>query len=108
MLWGVGVRMLVVDHVTYSTDSVCHVFGSRPFATPDRSGTARWPALLSCRQWWHNDHHAFPTSAAHGMRRWEVDPSAAVIRALERLALVCDVVRIQPDRRRSKVVSERG
>jgi stearoyl-CoA desaturase (delta-9 desaturase) len=55
---------------------------------------------------WHNNHHAFPTSAAHGLRRWEVDPSAAFIRVLERLGLAWDVVRVPPERQAAKLTGE--
>ena len=93
---------LPVHHVTYSINSVCHVFGRRQFATEDQSRNVFWLALPTFGEAWHNNHHAFPTSAVHGLRRWELDPSAAVIRALERLGLVWDVVRISPERQAAK------
>src|SRR5919204_2040236 len=73
LLWGGGVRMLVVHHVTYSINSLCHFFGRQRFATGDRSGNVAWLAIPTFGESWHNNHHAFPTSAIHGMRRWEVD-----------------------------------
>jgi stearoyl-CoA desaturase (delta-9 desaturase) len=94
--------MLVIHHVTYSINSLCHFFGSRRFNTDDESRNLMWLAPFSFGEAWHNNHHAFPTSAAHGMRRFEFDPSALVIRALERLGLVWDVVRITPERQAMK------
>ncbi len=98
VLWGGVVRMLVLHHVTYSINSLCHYFGRRRFATDDRSRNLAWLALPSMGEAWHNNHHAFPTSAAHGMRAWELDPSALVIRALEATGLAWDVRRISRER----------
>jgi stearoyl-CoA desaturase (Delta-9 desaturase) len=102
LLWGAGVRMLVVHHVTYSINSLCHFFGRQRFPTEDESRNLFWLALPTFGESWHNNHHAFPTSAFHGMRRWEIDPSAIVIRSLEKLGLVWDVVRIDPERQARK------
>jgi len=106
MLWGGGVRMLVVHHVTYSINSLCHFFGRRRFSTSDHSRNLLWLAIPSFGESWHNNHHAFPTSAFHGLRRWEIDPSALVIRALESVGLVWDVVRVDPARQASKAAVE--
>jgi stearoyl-CoA desaturase (Delta-9 desaturase) len=106
MLWGGGVRMLVVHHVTYSINSLCHFFGRRRFITSDHSRNLLWLAIPSFGESWHNNHHAFPTSAFHGLRRWEIDPSALVIRGLESLGLVWDVVRIDPARQARKAAVE--
>ncbi|HEX3803621.1 MAG TPA: fatty acid desaturase [Solirubrobacteraceae bacterium] len=103
LLWGGAVRMLVLHHVTYSVNSLCHFFGHRRFETGDESRNLAWLAPLSLGEAWHNNHHAFPTSAEHGLRRWELDPSALTIRALERLGLVWDVVRIGPERQAAKL-----
>ncbi|MEA2378061.1 MAG: hypothetical protein QOK00_1760 [Thermoleophilaceae bacterium] len=105
LLWGAGVRMLVVHHVTYSINSLCHFFGRQRFPTEDESRNLFWLALPTFGESWHNNHHAFPTSAEHGMRRWEIDPSAIVIRGLERLGLVWDVVRIDRERQAAKAES---
>jgi stearoyl-CoA desaturase (delta-9 desaturase) len=102
LLWGGAVRMLVVHHVTYSINSLCHFFGSQRFPTGDESRNLRWLALLSFGESWHNNHHAFPTSAVHGLKRWEIDVSAGVIRLLERTGLAWNVVRIDEARQASR------
>jgi len=102
LLWGGAVRMLVIHHVTYSINSLCHFFGSRRFNTDDESRNLMWLSFFSFGEAWHNNHHAFPTSAAHGMRRFEIDPSAWVIRGLVKLGLAWDVVRISPERQAIK------
>ena len=84
LLWGGAVRVLVLHHATYSINSLCHFFGRRRFATKDESRNLLWLAPLTLGEAWHNNHHAFPTSAAHGLRRWEFDPSAMVITGMEK------------------------
>ena len=102
LLWGGAVRMLVVHHVTFSINSLCHFFGRRDFETGDESRNLAWLAPFTFGEAWHNNHHAFPTSFAHGLRRWQVDPSAALIRLLERTGLAWDVVRVSPERQARK------
>jgi stearoyl-CoA desaturase (delta-9 desaturase) len=102
LLWGGAVRILVLHHATYSINSLCHFFGRRRFDTDDESRNLAWLAPLSLGEAWHNNHHAFPTSAVHGLRRWELDPSALVIRALERVGLAWDVVRVSPEHQATK------
>ncbi|MEX2193687.1 MAG: acyl-CoA desaturase [Thermoleophilaceae bacterium] len=102
LLWGGAIRVLVLHHVTYSINSLCHFFGRRRFPTDDESRNLLWLALPSFGEAWHNNHHAFPTSAAHGLRGWELDPSAAVIRVLEKTGLAWDVVRVDPARQAQK------
>jgi stearoyl-CoA desaturase (Delta-9 desaturase) len=96
LLWGGLIRMLVLHHVTYSINSLCHVFGRRDFETGDESRNLAWLALPSFGESWHNNHHAFPTSSVHGLKWWQVDLSSMVIRALERTGLAWDVVRFSP------------
>jgi stearoyl-CoA desaturase (delta-9 desaturase) len=105
LLWGGAVRVFLLHHFTYSINSVCHVFGRRRFATADESRNVFWLALPTFGEAWHNNHHAFPTSAFHGLRRWQLDPSSAVIWTLERLGLVWDVVRISPEQQAAKAAS---
>jgi stearoyl-CoA desaturase (Delta-9 desaturase) len=104
MLWGGLVRMLVVHHVTYSINSICHFFGRQAFDTGDESRNVFWLAPFTFGEAWHNNHHAFPTAAFHGMRRWQFDPSAIVIRLLERCGLAWDVVRVTPERMARKAI----
>jgi stearoyl-CoA desaturase (Delta-9 desaturase) len=105
LLWGGAVRLLVLHHVTYSINSLCHFFGRKRFDTGDESRNLAWLSLLSFGEAWHNNHHAFPTSAAHGMRWWEIDIASTVIRGLERVGLVWDVVRIDPARQQKKLLA---
>jgi fatty-acid desaturase len=106
LLWGGAVRMFVVHHVTYSINSLCHMFGRQPFETKDESRNLAWLAPFTFGEAWHNNHHAFPSSAVHGLRRWQFDPSAIVIWTLEKLGLVWDVVRITPDHQAAKLADQ--
>jgi stearoyl-CoA desaturase (delta-9 desaturase) len=108
LLWGGLVRVFFVHHVTWSVNSVCHFLGSRRFHTDDRSTNVFWLALPSLGESWHHNHHAFPRSAVLGLRRWEIDLSALVIRAMEALGLVRNVVRITPERQRERESASRG
>jgi stearoyl-CoA desaturase (delta-9 desaturase) len=85
LVWAGLLRMALLHHVTWSVNSVCHTFGKRPFATKDRSTNFAPLALLSLGDSWHNFHHAHPSAARHGALRHQVDPSAMLIRAFERL-----------------------
>jgi stearoyl-CoA desaturase (delta-9 desaturase) len=98
LLWGGAVRMLVVHHVTYSINSLCHFFGRRAYDTDDESRNLAWLAPFTFGESWHNNHHAFPTSARHGLKRWQFDPSWIVIRGLEATGLIWDVVRVDEKR----------
>lgn len=102
-IWGGLVRIFLVHHVTWSVNSVCHFFGSRRFEVDDRSTNVAWLALPSLGESWHHNHHAFPRSARHGLRWWELDPSAAIITGLERLGLAWNVVRIAPERQADRL-----
>jgi stearoyl-CoA desaturase (Delta-9 desaturase) len=102
-VWGGLVRIFLVHHVTWSVNSVCHFFGSRRFDIEDRSTNVGWLSLLSLGESWHHNHHAFPRSAFHGLRWYEVDPSGVIILLMQRLGLAWNVVRITPERQRAKV-----
>lgn len=91
LVWGGLVRIFLVHHVTWSINSICHTFGSRPFDTHDRSTNVAALALVSLGESWHNAHHAFPTLARHGVDRGQLDATAACIRVWERLGWVHDV-----------------
>jgi stearoyl-CoA desaturase (delta-9 desaturase) len=107
-LWGGAVRVFFLHHATFSINSICHFFGRRQFDTSDHSRNVRWLALPTLGEAWHNNHHAFPTSAVHGLGRWQPDPSAALIRGLELCGLAWDVVRISPERQRAKALGGRA
>src|SRR5919204_2513043 len=98
LLWGGLVRIFLAHHVTWSVNSVCHFLGSRRFDVDDESRNVFWLALPSLGEAWHHNHHAFPRSARHGLRWFELDPSSVVIAILERLGLASNVIRIPPER----------
>jgi stearoyl-CoA desaturase (delta-9 desaturase) len=102
LLWGGLVRIFLVHHVTWSINSVCHFFGTRRYETDDMSTNVFWLALPSLGESWHHNHHAFPRSARHGLRWWEVDLSALAIGGLEKLGLARNVVRIDETRMRER------
>jgi stearoyl-CoA desaturase (delta-9 desaturase) len=81
------------------------MFGRQPFETKDESRNLAWLALPTMGEAWHNNHHAFPTSAVHGLGRWQLDPSALVIVGLEKAGLAWDVVRIAPERQAAKALT---
>ena len=105
LLWGGFVRIFFVHHVTWSVNSVCHFLGSRRFETDDQSTNVAWLSVLSFGESWHHNHHAFPRSAAHGLRRWEgaLDPSGLVIKSMEKIGLARNVVRITPERQEQRL-----
>ncbi len=91
VIWGVAVRTVFSYHATWFVNSASHKWGYRNFETPEESRNNWWVALLSFGEGWHNNHHAFPRSAAHGLRRLEIDPTYWTIRALSWLGLARDV-----------------
>jgi stearoyl-CoA desaturase (delta-9 desaturase) len=105
LLWGGLVRIFLQHHVTWSINSVCHFFGRRRFDIEDQSTNVFWLALLSFGESWHHNHHAFPRSARHGLRWWEIDISALLIGALERLGLAWNVTRIPLERQQAKLAT---
>ncbi len=106
LLWGGAARIFLLHHATFSINSLCHFFGRRDYETGDESRNLAWLAIPTWGEAWHNNHHAFPTSYRHGLRRWQIDPSAAVIRMLELLGLARDVVRVDPARRHTRVAAQ--
>jgi len=96
--WASLVRVAVLHHVTWSVNSICHMIGARPFAARDRSANF-WPlAIASMGESWHNSHHADPTCARHGVRRGQIDISARVIWAFEKLGWATKVRWPKPER----------
>jgi stearoyl-CoA desaturase (delta-9 desaturase) len=111
LLWGGLVRIFLLHHVTWSINSVCHFFGRRRFDIDDESRNVFWLAPFSMGEAWHHNHHAFPTSAFHGLRLWEriADPTGLLIALLEKIGVVWNVVRVSPDRQAAKALpSARG
>jgi stearoyl-CoA desaturase (Delta-9 desaturase) len=97
LVYGGLVRIFFVHHVTWSINSICHYFGSRTYRTSDRSTNNWLLSVISLGESWHNNHHAFPSSAIHGLDRGQVDVSGVLIRLLERVGLVWDVRRPSGD-----------
>jgi stearoyl-CoA desaturase (delta-9 desaturase) len=86
-IWGGLTRLFMVHHVTWSINSVCHLWGNRTYQTPDQSRNNWLFGLLALGEGWHNNHHAFPASARHGLKWWQLDISYIVIFALKKLHL---------------------
>ncbi|HEX4108682.1 MAG TPA: hypothetical protein VHX88_11140 [Solirubrobacteraceae bacterium] len=105
VLWAGAVRVLLLPHVTNRVNSICHAFGRRGLRATDESRNVSWLAPASFGGFWHNNRHASPTSARHGLGRWPVDPSALVIAGLERAGLAWDVVWIWPSRQGAAALS---
>jgi stearoyl-CoA desaturase (delta-9 desaturase) len=91
LIWGGLVRIFLVHHVTWSVNSACHLWGMRPYPSDDQSRNNIVFGILALGEGWHNTHHAFPTSARHGLRWWQIDMSYWIIRALALLGLAWDV-----------------
>ena len=91
VLWGGLVRVLLVHHVTWSVNSACHLWGARPFESGDMSRNNPVFGILALGEGWHNTHHAFPSSARHGLRWWQIDVSYWVIRLLALFRLAWNV-----------------
>jgi stearoyl-CoA desaturase (delta-9 desaturase) len=108
LLWAGLVRIFLVHHITWSINSICHFFGSRRFDTDDESTNVYWLALPSLGEAWHHNHHAFPQSAFHGLRWYELDPSGWLILGLAKVGLAWDVVRVTPEKARAKLTGEVG
>jgi stearoyl-CoA desaturase (Delta-9 desaturase) len=89
--WGSLVRIALLHHVTWSINSICHTFGSEEFEVRDRSRNVAWLAIASFGESWHNLHHADPTCARHGVLKGQLDSSARVIWAFEKLGWAHDV-----------------
>jgi stearoyl-CoA desaturase (Delta-9 desaturase) len=104
-LWGGPVRVFVVHHITWSINSVCHIWGSRPFNSHDESRNNAIFGILAFGEGWHNNHHAFPASARHGLAWWQFDSSYLVIKSMQLLGLaravrVPDAARMEAKRRK--------
>lgn len=102
-VWAGLVRIFLVHHVTWSVNSICHFFGSRRFDTDDLSTNCAWLALPTLGEAWHHNHHAFPRSAFHGLRWYELDPSGWIILTFAKLGLAWDVVLVDRANQRAKL-----
>ncbi|MHB8658131.1 MAG: acyl-CoA desaturase [Solirubrobacteraceae bacterium] len=106
LLWGGAARIFLVHHATFSINSLCHYFGKQAYDTGDESRNLAWLAIPTWGEAWHNNHHAFPTSYRHGLERWQIDPSAGIIRLMELTGLAWKVVRVRDSRREGKAVGQ--
>jgi stearoyl-CoA desaturase (delta-9 desaturase) len=104
LIWGGFLRIFLQHHVTWSVNSVCHFFGKRRFDIEDHSTNVFWLAIPSFGESWHHNHHAFPRSASHGLKRTEIDISAGLINLMKRVGLAWDVVKITPERQAQKLI----
>jgi sn-1 stearoyl-lipid 9-desaturase len=107
LLWGIFMRTTLGLHATWLVNSATHMWGSRRFLTADTSTNNWWVAILTFGEGWHNNHHAVPQSARHGLRWYEVDMNWYGIKALETVGLAWDVklTKINP-KRESKILAE--
>ena len=104
-LWGSLVRLFMLHHVTWSINSICHFYGKRPFEGDDHSTNNWLLSLVSLGESWHNNHHAFPAAAVHGIEKRQIDLSGAFIVGLEKVGLARRVRRVTPKQKESKTVS---
>jgi stearoyl-CoA desaturase (delta-9 desaturase) len=105
VVWGICVRVVATYHCTFLVNSAGHTFGYRTYPTNDLSTNCWWVALVSYGEGWHNNHHAFPTSARHGLKRWEIDASYWFIRLMEKAGVAWDV-RLPVQRNKPEPVHE--
>ncbi|MCW2956653.1 MAG: stearoyl-CoA 9-desaturase, partial [Thermoleophilia bacterium] len=110
-LWGGLARILVAHHITWSTNSICHFFGTRPYDSDDHSTNNWLLSIISFGESWHNNHHAFPSSAVHGIDKGQVDISGMVIKGMEKVGLASNVKTPSPgalERKRRAEELKRG
>jgi len=93
-LWAGWIRVFTVSHTTWAVNSVCHTFGNRAFNTKEYSTNNFFVGLFGLGEGWHNNHHAFPRSASHGLKWWQIDISSYIILFLEKIGLVRDVQKV--------------
>src|SRR3954465_210869 len=101
-VWAGLVRVFLLHHATWSVNSICHMYGKRPFETEDESRNNWAVAIVSLGEGWHHSHHAFPTSAKHGLSARQLDPSYALIRLFERLGWATNVKHPKPEQIEAK------
>ena len=103
-VWAGLVRVFLLHHATWSVNSICHMYGKRPFETEDESRNNWLVAFVSLGEGWHHSHHAFPTSARHGLQRRQLDPSYRLIKLFERLGWAWNVKQPKPEQLEAKRV----
>lgn len=108
LLWGGFARIFFVHHVTWSINSICHFFGKKPYETFDESTNNVWLAIPSLGESWHNNHHAFPTAAVHGMGKYQVDLSGILIWSLEKMGLAWNVKRPTEEQLAKRLLANRA
>ena len=101
MLWGVFLRVTLGLHATWLVNSATHLWGKQRFATSEDSRNSWWVALLTFGEGWHNNHHAFPTSARHGLRWYEIDLNWWGIRVLQLMGLARAIKKLQFNRQQT-------
>jgi len=110
LLWGVFLRTMLALHATWLVNSATHMWGRKRFETGEDSRNSWWVALLTFGEGWHNNHHAYPTSARHGLRWYEFDLNWLGIRVLQFLGLARAIKRVRFNRTASawQLVKSRG
>jgi stearoyl-CoA desaturase (delta-9 desaturase) len=106
LLWGGFVRLFLALNFTWSVNSICHIFGGKMFKTEDASKNNFLVGILAMGEGWHNNHHAFPRSAFHGLAWWQFDLSGYIIWILEKLRLVKHVYRVPEDILQDKLITK--
>jgi stearoyl-CoA desaturase (Delta-9 desaturase) len=91
LIWGGLARIFIVHHLTWSINSICHIWGARPYRSHDQSRNNIIMGVIGFGEGWHNNHHAFPTSARHGLAWWQIDISWWIIRLMEIFGLAWKV-----------------
>ena len=107
VLWGIPLRLVLVYHATWLVNSATHRWGTVLHDSGDGSRNNPWVAALTFGEGWHNNHHAFPTSARHGLEWWQFDSSWLVIRGLQAVGLVRNVRVPTAERKAAKLRSAR-
>jgi len=106
VFWGIGMRTVVTLHITWLVNSAAHTWGYRTYDTPEGSTNCWWVGLLAWGEGWHNNHHAFPRSARHGLEWWEFDANWVAIQVLMALGWASDVQRLPAEAARFRLNKE--
>ncbi len=105
LLLGGLIRISLTQHSMFLTNSVCHMFGTRPYRNNDQSGNVFWVVPFNLGAGWHNIHHAFPNTAKNQLRWWQWDPGYWILWTLEKVGLVWDVNTVSPEAEKRKLLS---